>query len=427
MIKKVIVLNKKGNIDRSLVVFDSDLVCEKNSTSTKKIIAKFMEEKRKSYENLCSDKDILIFNKKHNYELAKKGINNYIKYANAKSIYVTLTVLFQLIIQFTTRQFHHFDTFLLDIQTFLLLGMNVASNCILLILNSILNKNHKKYKLGKNKLGNRLLALSIGLSLYSFINYCVPVETFPYYLSIKSTNIEDSYESREEQIDKIFTDLSNSPYLEDDEIEIINTLKEYIEENPYISLNDLYKTLMTLQVNDKTYVGKECIGAVYDPDFNAVSYYGSPRVSKEYILKHEFVHSTGNLKNIILNEGYTSILVSKIADTDRKLDYYDEYRWCTEQVIKLVGDDIVLKAYSEDNQEFLDQQLARCFKNQENVQELYDLFERYSTPNSKIEKEDVEAFIYSNIINEEIAYLSYIESIRQANSLEQSEKLLLTK
>lgn len=427
MIKKVIVLNKKGNIDRSLVVFDSDLICEKNSTSTKKIIAKFMEEKRKSYENLCSDKDILIFNKKHNYELAKKGINNYIKYANTKSIYVTLTVLFQLIIQFTTRQFHHFDTFLLDIQTFLLLGMNVASNGILLILNSILNKNHKKYKLGKNKLGNRLLALSVGLSLYSFINYCVPVETLPYYLSIKSTNIEDSYESREEQIDKIFTDLSNSPYLEDDEIEIINNLKEYIEENPYISLNDLYKTLMTLQVNNKTYVGKECIGAVYDPDFNTVSYYGSPRVSKEYILEHEFVHSTGNLKNIILNEGYTSILVSRIADTDRKLDYYDEYRWCTEQIIKLVGDDIVLKAYSEDNQEFLDQQLARCFKNQENVQELYDLFERYSTPNSKIEKEDVEAFIYSNITDEEKAYLSYIESIRQANSLEQSEKLLLTK
>lgn len=426
MIKKVIILNKKGNIDRSLVVFDSDSYCEKNPENTQKIITKFMEEKGKSYETLCSDKDIIVFNKKQNYELAKESINKYIKYTDKKFAFISLTVLFQLIIQITTRQFHYFDTFLLDIQTFILLGMNVVSNGVLLILNTFLNKTHKKYKLGKNKLGNRLLALSIGLSLYSFINYCVPVETLPYYLSIKSTNIEDSYEGREEQVDKIFTDLSNSPYLEADEIEIINNLKEYIEENPYISLNDLYKTLMTLQVNDKTYVGKEAIGAVYDPDFNTISYYGSPRVSKEYILEHEFVHSTGNLENLILNEGYTSILVSGIADTDRKLDYYDEYRWCTEQVIKLVGDDVVLKAYSEDNQEFLDQQLARCFKNQENVQELYDLFERYSMPNSKVEKDVVEAFVYDNITDDEKDYLSYVESMSQTCDFEQ-EELLLTK
>ena len=44
-------------------------------------------------------------------------------------------------------------------------------------------------------------------------------------------------------------------------------------------------------------------------------------------------------------------------------------------VLKEKAKDIVLKAYSEDNQEFLDKELSKRFKNPENVQELHDLFE----------------------------------------------------
>ena len=427
MIKCIIVLKEKGKINRSLLISQKDTVVEKNASDTEKMISTFTAETGKSFEELCSKKDIIVYNRKSDYERAKKIVKQCNKYTDLRTNYFVLAPFFQFFIQLVTSFCHHNDTVFLDIQLFFVLGFGAVLNTILIAMNTRLNKLHKKYNLGKNRLSNGVLALSIGLSLYSFINYCVPIETLPYYLSVKSTNIEKTYESRDDQINKIFDDLKKTPYLSESDVETLQTLKGYIKENPYLSMNDVYKTFMTLQVVDKNYKGSENVGATYDPITNIVDFYGSDNVSRENILQHEFTHSTGKLDNVILTEGYTSILTSKIANTSRKIDYYDKLKWCTEQVMNLVGEDVVLRAYTEENQAFLDQELAKRLNNSENVKELYNLFSQYIENDSQVGKETIEEFIDSSMNEETKEYLTYIESMKQIYGFEKNEELLLTK
>lgn len=186
---------------------------------------------------------------------------------------------------------------------------------------------------------------------------------------------------------------------------------------------------MTVSLNmfHKKYKGNEKLGTTYNPLTNTIDFYGNKSVNRENILQHEFVHSTGNLGNVILNERYTSILTSKVANTQERIDYYDKLKWCTEQVINIVGEDIVLKAYSEDNQEFLDKELFKRFKNPENVQELYDLFEQYVNLDLQVSQEKIEYFIAYNLNDEVNAYTCYIKTIKQSNKFGENKELLLIK
>ena len=72
-----------------------------------------------------------------------------------------------------------------------------------------------------------------------------------------------------------------------------------------------------------------------------------------------------NAKKIIENLGY------KVKFSENLFSNSQNYSASAKEKAK----DIVLKAYSEDNQEFLDKELSKRFKNPENVQELHDLFE----------------------------------------------------
>lgn len=427
MIKCIILFKEKGKINKSLLITQKDSVIENNDADTEKVILRFISETGKSYEELCSNKDIIVYNKKSNYERAKKIVKQCNKYTSLRSNYFVLMPFFQFFIQVITSFCRYNDTVFLDIQLYLLLSFVSLLNIILIGMNTCINRFHKKYNLGKNRLGNAFLALSIGLSLYSFINSCVPVKTLPYYLSIKSTNIEKTYENRDDQINKIFTDLENSPYLTESDAKTLQTLKEYISENPYISTNDIYKTFMTLQVVDKKYKGSESLGATYNPVTNTVDFYGSDNVSRENILQHEFTHSTGQLDNAILNEGYTSILTSRIANTSKRIDYYDKLRWCTEQVIDLVGEDIVLKAYTEENQSFLDQELKKHFNTSEHVKELYNLFMQYVNNDPQVDEETIKEYIKNHLNEDELEYLDYKRCIEENYEVKRNEELLLTK
>ena len=84
---------------------------------------------------------------------------------------------------------------------------------------------------------------------------------------------------------------------------------------------------MTVSLNmfHKEYKGNEKLGATYNLFTNTIDFYGSKSVNRENILQHEFVHSTGNLGNVILNEGYTPILTSKVASTQEKIEYFIAY------------------------------------------------------------------------------------------------------
>lgn len=88
---------------------------------------------------------------------------------------------------------------------------------------------------------------------------------------------------------------------------------------------------------------------------------------------------------------------------------------------------IITISYSEDNQEFLDKELPKRFKNPENVQELYDLFEQYVNLDLQVSQEKIKYFIAYNLNDEVNEYTCYIKTIKQSNEFEGNKELLLIK
>ena len=79
------------------------------------MIARFIEESGKNYKELCSNKNIIVYNKKVDYERAKDVVNQGCKYMDLISSYFMLLPFFQFLIQMISDFCHHNDTILLDI------------------------------------------------------------------------------------------------------------------------------------------------------------------------------------------------------------------------------------------------------------------------------------------------------------------------
>ena len=60
------------------------------------MIARFIEEREKNYEELCSNKNIIVYNKKADYERAKGIVNQGSKYMDLRSSYFMLLPFFSI-------------------------------------------------------------------------------------------------------------------------------------------------------------------------------------------------------------------------------------------------------------------------------------------------------------------------------------------
>lgn len=96
---------RKRKNARSLLITQKDFVIEKNEIGTKKMITRFIEESGKNYEELCSNKNIIVYNKKSDYERAKNIVNQGCKYIDLRSSYFVLLTFFQFLIQKIIKNF----------------------------------------------------------------------------------------------------------------------------------------------------------------------------------------------------------------------------------------------------------------------------------------------------------------------------------
>ena len=127
----------------------------------------------------------------------------------------------------------------------------------------------------------------------------------------------------------------------------------------------------------------------------------------------------------VLDEGYTSILTSSMLGTDKRIDGYDRYRWCVEEILHLVDKNIVLESYSKRDQSILDNELSNILGGQENVEELYNLFYDYVDGSSS--KETIYFYIHRCLDSNFYDYQEYVKSVKDYYSFENDEKLILTK
>lgn len=423
--KRIIILKQNGENIKSLIITDNDLIIEKNSKNTDKLVKIFIKKSKLSYEELLENKDIVELSNKSYFEQAKTNLKAYSKYMKYKSKFKTSSATSLIVVCALSYLFNHYDTVFLNGQHYIMLCIYSFLNTITLWYTTALNAFHRKYKLGRNTIGNSISIFLVSLSLCSWINYCVPIKTIPYYLAVKNTESIENV-SREESVEKLYKDIQKSPYLDEDKISYLNNLKTYILKNEFLDIDELYQTFMTIKTEEKEFLGAYGIGGTYNINLNeATSYKGVTSLSEECIFTHEFIHATGGFEMQVLDEGYTSILTSSMLGTDKRIDGYDRYRWCVEEILHLVDKNIVLESYSKRDQSILDNELSNILGGQENVEELYNLFYDYVDGSSS--KEAIYFYIHRCLDSNFNDYQEYVKSVKDYYSFENDEKLILTK
>ena len=252
--KRIIILKQNGENIRSLIITDNDLIIEKNSKNTDKLIKIFIKKRKLSYEELLENKDIVELSNKSYFEQAKTNLKAYSKYMKYKSKFKTSSATSLIVVCALSYLFNHYDTVFLNGQHYIMLCIYSFLNTITLWYTTALNAFHRKYKLGRNTIGNSISIFLAGLSLCSWINYCVPIKTIPYYLAVKNTESIENV-SREESVEKLYKDIQKSPYLDEDKISYLNNLKTYILKNEFLYIDGLYQTFMTIRTEEKEFLG----------------------------------------------------------------------------------------------------------------------------------------------------------------------------
>lgn len=222
-------------------------------------------------------------------------------------------------------------------------------------------------------------------------------EDIPYFLNrsynneIISTDLNDlnrenlsSYSFRNMQINKIFNDLENNPYLKEEDIKILMEMKDYCIDNEYLNLNELYHKLMTCRIFDYHTLNYEPSGH-YDKNDNKIRIFDNleknESMSRRSVILHEGIHMSGRFFNRFLNEGMTSLLEHEYYEYEAYFgtdDYFRE-RQCVRTLCYLVGSDIMLQAYSEQNQELLDDKLIEIYGSYEKVNSIYECMKQYAS------------------------------------------------
>lgn len=255
------------------------------------------------------------------------------------------------------------------------------------------NKYFKTNKI-RNLKGKQLMLRLYLTFLFTINLFTLSKDNMPYIVNnsynneIMNTNLDEFIDSdltidkiNNQKIEKIFVDLINNPYLSQNDIEILMNMKEYYLDNSYLDLDDLYKKMMTLRISDKYNVLSNIDGK-YMENLNMIRIFKSldRDTNKRFsVLLHEGIHITGDLNNRVLNEGMTSQLEHEYYENEAFLgtDGYFKERGCVRVICYLIGSDLMLKAYSQENQKLIDDELIKIYGSREKVNIIYEYMELY--------------------------------------------------
>ena len=160
-------------------------------------------------------------------------------------------------------------------------------------------------------------------------------------------SLEEQKEAKEQII---FDGIQSSNQLTDEEKEYIFLLEEYIKDNPYIDLDDVYKKLTTVNVTecfakDKDFYwvikGGDCAGCNIAPTNHIIYFDNNYTDYKKETFVHEYYHSIGNFGFVPrykhLNEGFTEYLTFETLTDEEFTGSYNKERLCVRFVMALVG------------------------------------------------------------------------------------------
>lgn len=269
-----------------------------------------------------------------------------------------------------------------------------------------LNKPYFKYKI--------LCILCVCSTLATGFDSSVGFDNIPNYIKAYSKDLDDliddnlSLEEQKEAKEQIIFDgIQSSNQLTDEEKEYMFLLEEYIKDNPYIDLDDVYKKLTTVNVTecfakDKDFYwvtkGGDCAGCNIAPTNHIIYFDNNYTDYKKETFVHEYYHSIGNFGFVPrykhLNEGFTEYLTFETLTDEEFTGSYNKERLCVRYVMALVGKEKILEAYSKKNASILDEALENVLGSMEKVHRFGNLINSYCE--DEIGINEFLGFIYDN-------------------------------
>ena len=183
-------------------------------------------------------------------------------------------------------------------------------------------------------------------------------------------------------------------------------LEEYIKDNPYIDLDDVYKKLTTVNVTECSATDKDFYLVADDNTAacnilptNHIIYFDDNNTDfKKESFVHEYYHSIGNFgfapRYKHLNEGFTEYLTFETLTDEEFTGSYNKERLCVRYVMALIGKEKILEAYSKKNASILDEALENVLGTMEKVYRFENLINSYCE--DEIGINEFLGFIYDN-------------------------------
>ena len=268
-----------------------------------------------------------------------------------------------------------------------------------------LNKPYFKYKI--------LCALCVCSTLATGFNSSVGFDNVPNYIKAYSKDLDDliddnlSLEEQKEAKEQIIFDgIQSLNQLTDEEKEYMFLLEEYIKDNPYIDLDDVYKKLTTVNVTERSATDKNFYLVADDNTAacnilptNHIIYFDDNNTDfKKESFVHEYYHSIGNFgfapRYKHLNEGFTEYLTFETLTDEEFTGSYNKERLCVRYVMALIGKEKILEAYSKKNASILDEALENVLGTMEKVHRFENLINSYCE--DEIGINEFLGFIYDN-------------------------------
>ena len=268
-----------------------------------------------------------------------------------------------------------------------------------------LNKPYFKYKI--------LCALCVCSTLATGFNSSVGFDNVPNYIKAYSKDLDDliddnlSLEEQKEAKEQIiFDSIQSLNQLTDEEKEYMLLLEEYIKDNPYIDLDDVYKKLTTVNVTECSATDKDFYLVADDNTAacnilptNHIIYFDDNNTDfKKESFVHEYYHSIGNFgfapRYKHLNEGFTEYLTFETLTDEEFTGSYNKECLCVRYVMALIGKEKILEAYSKKNASILDEALENVLGTMEKVYRFENLINSYCE--DEIGINEFLGFIYDN-------------------------------
>lgn len=204
-----------------------------------------------------------------------------------------------------------------------------------------------------------------------------------------------------------------NPLINEEDLEIAITLKEYLEENPYIDHKELYETFATLGIIHSKNYSYENTAAVYFPNDNIIETFDmayNSNLEYEDVLEHELIHSTGRLENQLLNEGMASLLQAEYSNQHTINDSYYDHVIMTKIFCELITPEKMLEAYTKKDMQIIKDEMLKLNPNEAYYNNLIDAMQKYSEEyqerytnsllnGSSVSEEDLPSYEFTELLS----------------------------